>query len=143
MRGYHNVFLAFLDHQIVNRRRWQVQLQRLPRIAPVERGPNALLSSGVEEVLFVGVFADYPRELIGGNSVGNHLPVFAVIGRFQQIGLEIVQLVARGGQVNRPLVVRRHLHDAHQRKLGQEGGLRRDVLPVLAAVFADVNQAIV
>ncbi len=55
MRRDHEIVV--FDHQIVNRRLRQVQLQRLPMRAVIERNENAKLGARVKQAAFLRIFA--------------------------------------------------------------------------------------
>src|SRR4029077_20544241 len=68
-------------------------------------------------------------------------PGLAVVGRAIEIGTEVVELVAGGREVGSPLLEGAGLDAVDHRPLGE--ALRRHVLPGLAAVARDVDEAVV
>ena len=79
--------------------------------------------------------------MIFGDTVNDRRPALPVVSRLKDIGRVVVVLVAGGADVGGGFVVRRRLDHIKHRPLAQIG--RRDILPVFAAVFADLQQAIV
>src|SRR5579883_582866 len=133
--------IVILDCQVVNGDDGQVALQRLPVRAIVKGDEDAQLGSGIEQAAPLRVFANDAREGISGDAIGDLCPGLPVIVGFIQVGLEVVELVARGGKVGRGRVVRRWLDDADERPFGQV--FRCDVLPARAVIARDMHEAIV
>ena len=75
------------------------------------------------------------------NAVDDLRPRLAVVGRLVEIGLVVLQLVARGRHVGRAGVVRRRVDDADERELGQVG--RRHLGPRRAVVARHLHEAVV
>ncbi len=113
MRADHQVALG--DDQVVDRHDRQVQLQRLPVLAVVERDvePRSVPAksrprcSGSSRMTRVKSSAGMPLVIF--------VQVFAVVVRLEEIRLVVVTLVARRGHVGRAGIVRRRLDDRDQR----------------------------
>src|SRR5579859_929149 len=110
MRGSDKV--AVLHYKVVNRHDGQVQLERLPVRAIIERDVYARLGSRVEQAAPRGVFADRTGEVVLGDASGDFRPARAVIVCLIQVGLEVVPLVAGGREVSDGGIMGRRLDDA-------------------------------
>ena len=129
-----------VHHQIADRRRRHVQAQRLPIVAVVEGDEDGEFGAGEEQAFADRVFADGVDGSIG-QAVDDLLPGGAAIVGAIDVGLEIVQAEAIDGGVDGVVVEVRGVELRHLAP-GRHGG-RRDVLPGLAAVAREVDQAIV
>src|SRR5439155_21192019 len=98
-----------LSHDVVNRQPRKVALQRLPVIAVVEGHVYAELAAGVEYAASSGNLAHDADEVSSGDSTGNAAPRLAVVGRLEDVRLEVLELVPRRGDIGGPGVVRRRL----------------------------------
>src|SRR6185437_14590244 len=76
-----------------------------------------------------------------GYAIGDLRPGRAVVVGLVEIGMEVVELVAIGGEIGGGGIVWGRLDDADQRPFGQV--FRGDVLPGGATVAREVNQAVV
>ncbi len=92
--------IVVLDDQVVDRRHRQVQLQRLPLAAVVERDVDALLGSGEEQSRALGIDADGMNIVIRGNAVHQLGPGLAEVGGLEDVGGEVVHLVPFDGHVS-------------------------------------------
>ena len=95
------------DLHVVHGNHGQVALQRLPRLAVVERHVNAELGPRVEQTFPLGVGPDDPRVLVLRYAVGYALPRLAVVIRLVEQGSVVGETVAVRGNVCRRRIVRR------------------------------------
>ncbi len=151
--------VAVLHPHVGDRDDREVELERRPVRAVIERDVHPELGPGVQQPLAVGVLAHHARRCAVGNAVGS--------GREQRprrtivIGLvdkrpEVAKEVARDRVVRRALAVRRRFE---LRRAAAVGGTleviarvvarrahqtaRGDVLPCLAVVTGDVERSVV
>ena len=80
-----------LNHQIVNRRDRQVQLQRLPVGAVVEGYINAGFGPGIKQTFFPGINPNCPNIGSLRDPVYNRTPGFSEVVRLENVGFEVVQ----------------------------------------------------
>jgi hypothetical protein len=116
-------------------------LQRLPMVAVVPRDVDAALGSGEEQAFARGIFADGVDGFVVGQAGDDLLPGLAAVVGAVDIRMQVVEAEAVDGSVGGCLIEMRgvQLGDfAPRSELG-----RRDVLPVLAAIARDLDQAIV
>src|SRR5579859_41425 len=125
----------------MDRRGRQIEFQRLPVSAIVEGDVDAIFRAGEEQALVLGVFANDVGEAGVRETVGDSRPGFAEVGGPEDVGLEVVQLVAIDGDVGGAGGERRGFDDADETPLAEF--FRGDVGPVLAAVAGDVHEAVV
>ena len=133
-----------LDLQVGDRRDRQVELERLPVGAVVERDVEAELGAGVEQPLARRVLAHDAHEVVGRNAVlavGQQIPVGAVVVGAEDVRPEVVEPVVVHRDEGAPRVLRRRLDHVDRRPLGHRLG--RHVLPGGAVVARDVHQAVV
>src|SRR5713101_2728804 len=133
--------IAIFDHEVMDGHGGQLQLQGMPVLAVVEGHMYPGLCSRVEQPAPHRIFAYHPRKVIVSESPCDLRPGLAIVLRFVEIGLEIVQFVAVGGYIGRGAIVWRRLYDADERPLGQIW--RRHVLPALAAIARDMHKTII
>ena len=103
--------IVIFYREIVNRRHWQIQLQRLPMRPVIKRHEDAELSSRVKQAFAPGIFAHGVDIGAFGNPVRNCAPIFSKIGCFENVRLEIVQLVPVHRNVRGICVVWRSVDD--------------------------------
>src|SRR5437660_11678609 len=89
--GHYEVII--LDHQIVNWRVWQIQLQGLPVCAIVEGNVDAGFRASIEHLLLAGILSDSMHVRAIGNTVYSLLPRLAKLTGLADIAFRIVQLV--------------------------------------------------
>ena len=87
------------DGEVGDRDDRQVQLQPPPVRAVVGRVPHASLRAGIKQARPFRIGPDHAGELVFRNAADDGFPAPAVVGGLEQVRLEIVQLVSRGGQV--------------------------------------------
>jgi len=133
--------VALFNHHVVDRRHRQISRHPLPRPAIVERDENPRLRAYVEQPLSRRVRPQHARDLVLRKGCVDAFPASAPVRSLEQIRAVFVQLIARRRQVDRRRVVRARLDHRHEAPLGQIG--RRNIPPAPAAVFADVDQAVV
>ena len=122
----------------------QIELERLPVPAVVERDVHAELGAGVEQPLAVRVLAHHARRRVGGDAVlavGQALPRLAVVVGPVDVRRVVAEQVPVDGVVRRARAVRRHVDERDAPALGQV--LRRHVRPRLAVVPRQVERAVV
>src|SRR5579872_4930940 len=83
-----------MDDEVANRRGGQIQLQRLPLAAVVERYKHSLFRPRVKEAAPRGIFANHVDVTALGNSRGDLLPRKSGVLRFVNVGLDVVEPVA-------------------------------------------------
>src|SRR5579875_257295 len=133
--------IVVLDGQVVNGHDGQIALQRLPVRAIIKRDEDAYLGSGIEQAAALRVFANDARESVLGNAIGDFCPGAPIIVGFVEIGPEVVEFVARSGQIGRSRVMWRWFNDADERPFRQVFGC--DVLPARAIILRDMYKPIV
>src|SRR4029078_3758679 len=87
------------------------------------------------------VLRDGAREVGRADAAGDRGPVFTVVVGAEHVRLEVVLLITVGGDVGGGGAGRRRLHHADVRQIAER--LRRDVLPVGAAVAGHLHVAVV
>src|SRR5436305_11855441 len=91
----------------MNRRSRQIQLQRLPVRARIERNENAELSAGIKQSGLFRVLAHRMHECAVRNSINDGVPGFAEIGCFNNVRLKIVEFMSVDRGISSLAVVRR------------------------------------
>src|ERR1700694_2119192 len=104
--------IGILDDQVVDGYGGKVELERLPGGALVTRDMDTGFSSGEEQSTARGVLADGAREVVAGDAGGDLRPGCAVVVGLEEIGREVIPLVAIGGEIGGRGIVRRRLDDA-------------------------------
>ena len=133
--------VAVLDRKVRDRRDRQVALERLPARAVVEGDVEPGLRAGVEQTSTDRILPHDAREGLVGDAGDDLRPRLAEVGRLVEVRTEVVQLVHRRRDVRGGLVARRGLDRVDLNPVGN--ALRRHVLPRLAAVLRDVDEAVV
>ena len=72
----------------------------------VEGNVDAVFGAGIEEAFSFRIFADGVRVTIVGQTRCDFCPRLAVVGRFEKVGVEVIELVAIDGDVGRACGVR-------------------------------------
>ena len=83
-----------VDHQVAHADRGQIQLQRLPVVAVVERDRDAQFGGRVEQALARGIFLDGVQIRGLGEPVRGQRPRLAVIARAVDVRLVVFQAMA-------------------------------------------------
>ena len=135
--------VVVLDDQIAHRRRRKIQPQRLPVFAVVEGRVHAAFGGGVQQSLFLRIFADRVRVLVRRDSAGDRRPGLAAVVRPIDVRTQVVEPQRvdrriRGERVEMARVDERHLRPRRLRLLG-----RGHVLPMQSAVRRHVDQPVV
>ena len=133
--------VAPVDRDVAHRAARQVELQRLPAPAVVERHVDADLGAGEQQAPSHRILAD--RACVCGrrNTRNDFRPRLAVVRRLEQVGREVVLLVAVGGEIGDGGVEVGGLEQTHAGEPAQ--GLGGDVVPRRAAVARQVDHAVV
>ena len=139
MRGQNEV--GVLHDHVVDRHDRQAPAEPLPLRAVVERDVHAGLGARVEKPLARGVFADDAGEVVDRDPVRDLGPRAPEVLGLEEIGMEVVVLVARNRDVSGPRIVRGGLDDRDERE--RPDGCRRHVLPSLAVIARYVQQSVV
>ncbi len=139
VRGNHQIVI--LDHQIVHRRRRQVQLQRTPVRTIVERNKHSGFSSCIEEPALLRIFPDYSHKASIRNSLTQFRPAFSVIAGLKDVRPQIVELVSIHSHVGRTGIEGRRIDLADSSPLRHF--FRSDVGPRLTFILRKLNQTIV
>ena len=98
--------VVVFNGEIVNGRDGQIQLERLPMCAVVERNKHAGFGAGVEKTFAFGVFANGADVRALGNSVYDGAPGFAEITRFENVRFEVIKTMSVYRHVGRVSVMR-------------------------------------
>src|SRR5262245_39165575 len=98
-----------MNGEVAHRRHRQIELQRLPRVAVLERDERAALRAGEEQSLALRVFFYDVHVYAGGQAVGNLLPGFAEVARAIDVRLEILKLMPVDARVRNVRVEVRRL----------------------------------
>ena len=130
-----------VDEQVAHPRDRQVALQRLPRVAVVERDVDAGVGAGVEQAFLDGIGADDGDEMAVRQSIRDLRPGLAVVVRAHGDRVEIVLPVVVDGGVRGAGFERGEIERGDLRPLRDV--VRRDVAPVRAAVGGGLDQAVV
>ena len=101
--------VVVLDDEIVNRHHREIALQRLPRVAVIERHVDAELAARIEEAAPRRVLPDNANEVARRNSSCYQAPGLAVVRGLEDVWLEIVELIASRGNVGGRRIERRWL----------------------------------
>src|SRR5262249_48407735 len=109
--------------------------------AVVPRDVNPVLGAEVQELLALRIFADRAGEVGRADAVGDRRPGRAVVVRAEDVWLEVVHLVPVGCDVRRTRTKWRRLDQTDTGVVAET--LRRDVLPVRAAIARDEHESIV
>ena len=133
--------VAVLRVDVADRAIGQVDLQRLPVLAVVERDEDAGLGAGVEEALAGRVLPNDVDVAARGNPLRDQRPALPAVASPVDVRVDVVDPVPVDGRVDRPGVEVRGLEDADLRPGGE--GLRRDVLPGFGVVPRDPDEAVV
>ena len=103
--------IVIFHYEVVNGRDGEVQLERLPVRAVIERNENAELCARVKQPSFLRIFADRVHVRSIRNSVRNSSPCFPQIGSFENIRLEVVEFMSIYRDVSAVGVVRRRIDE--------------------------------
>src|SRR5579862_6575840 len=91
--GSHDKIVA-LNYQVVHRGSWQIQFERPPIAAVVERNVNAILRTCVKKSVLLRIFADCPHKTAVGNAIGELCPALAVVAGLIHVGSKIIALMS-------------------------------------------------
>ena len=133
--------IVAVNREVAHGRGRQVQLQRLPVVAVVERDEDAELGAGVEQTAPLRILFDRLQVDAGRKTARDLLPRLAGIARAVDVRFVVLEPMTIDRRVRLVRVeVRRLHHDdlAPRRQLA-----RCDVLPALAFVGRDFDQPIV
>ena len=133
--------VALLERQIVHRHDGEIETQRLPARAVVERYPDAPFRSDEQQTGSHRVLTDGAHELGRGDAVDDLPPGAPVVGRLVDVGRHVFELVAVRRNVRRAGGVVRRLDDGDARE--RRDRRRRHILPGLAGIARDVDQSVV
>src|SRR5438046_10617230 len=82
--------IVVLNNKIAHRTRWQIQSQRFPTRAVIERDINAFFRPGEQETFPLRIFANRVDDLTGRYSVRDLRPRFAAVVRRKNVWPQIV-----------------------------------------------------
>src|SRR5688572_12057045 len=105
MRADHEV--ALFRDDAMHRRDGQVEPQRLPRGAVVERYIDTVLGADVEQAAALDIFTDRARKIRVGDAADDLLPRFAEVRGFIDVRLAIALLIAVRDEIRDAVLVRR------------------------------------
>jgi len=137
----HQFLLALVELHVGDRRDREIQLERAPVFAVIERKEQTGLRPRHQQALAIRIFAHHAGERIARNPVDDFLPRLAVVRGLVQVRTEIVQLVIGGRHVRRARIVRRGVNRVDADPLRHTR--RRNVVPLLAPVARYLHLAIV
>src|SRR5438045_1263775 len=100
-----------------------------------------MLGAGEQKAALHWIFADRMHKVVLRDSVGDAGPRLTVVGGLEDVRLAIVVLVILHRNVSRAGVMRRRINQTHTSEIRHAG--RRDLVPALAAIPGDIDQAIV
>ena len=135
---HHQILILHL--QIMDWRDRQIELETLPRATIIEGDVQPRFCSGIQQPLPVRVFPNRPRKVVIGNAVINARPALAVIRCFVEVGLVIIQLVARPRHIRRCRVMGRWLNHAHHHPFRPA---RLQLCPVSPAILGQMQVTII
>ena len=130
-----------LDHQVVNRRARQIELQALPVSSAIEGRKHTGLGGRIQQVASGRILAHHVNECALREAAANWRPGLASVAGPEDVGLEVIELVTVDRDIRGVGVVTRrldHAHRAPRRHLG-----RRHVGPAAAVVAGEVDQPVV
>ena len=133
--------IGVVNRDVVDRGRREVELQRLPAIAAIERDEHPALRAGIQETRVLRILADDARRDVGRQPVDDGLPRAAEVARAEDAGTMAIGDVDRG-RVGDALVVRRRLDRPQPQRLLREEARRRHVRPGLPHVAREMNQPV-
>ena len=133
--------IIILNDEIAHRGRRQIQPQRLPLRAVIERHINALFRSREKQSFALGIFAHGVHRLARRDSVHNFCPRFAVVLRSENVRPQIVESQRVHCGVSG---VRIEMSRFNQRNfLPGRDTWRRYAAPGFSAVGGQMNQPII
>ena len=91
--------IVAVNRQIVNRGRWQIELQRLPARAGIEGDEDTSFGSGEEKARAPRIFADGVNISSSRDSIRDARPGFPVISRGVDVRLIVVKAMAIHGYI--------------------------------------------
>src|SRR5271165_3742461 len=130
-----------MNREVAHGSVWEVELERLPRIAVVERNVHGSFRAGVEQALAPGIFANDIGRRVVGDTAGDLDPSRAEIARAVEVRVEIVEAKTIDRRIGGAGSEVRGFNDgdfAPGLKLG-----RRDILPVFPAIACELYLAVV
>src|SRR5215212_2119405 len=118
-----------------------VQIERLPRVAVIERHAYRSLAACDEQTSTRRVLTHHVYVRTGRDPGGDTLPGSPLVARSIYVGLEVLKLMSVDTRVRSTRIEMRRLDgsDATPRRDGN----RRHVLPGLSIVFRQMNQPVV
>src|SRR5258708_7743881 len=92
VRGHYEIIA--MNGEIANGGDRQIELQRLPALAIIERNVSSEFGSGEEQPLAFGIFANRAQECGSGYAAGNRLPGSSIVTRSVEVRRLIVEAAA-------------------------------------------------
>src|ERR1700676_2999082 len=129
--------IVAMDHEVAHRGVGQVELQRLPVVAIVERNEYRALRTCEEQTFALGIFAHHIARAARRNALRDFRPRLAEVARPINMRTQVVKAKAVDGNVSGSGIEMRSLDDRDLAP-GLELG-RRNVLPGLSRILRDVN----
>ena len=105
--------VVVVDLEVTNGRHRQVELQRLPRVAVVDRDERAALGAAHEQAATLRVFLDGVDVNAGGQAIRDRLPGPAEVARPVDVRVEVLQLVAVHAGIRGVRIEMRRFHLRH------------------------------
>ena len=124
--------VVVLDDEVADRRGRQVQPQRLPVVAVVERDIHRALGAGEQQALALRIFATTFTVSPSGMPLVMCVQVFAAVVGAEDMRPQVVEPERVDRRVGAERVGVRRVHERHLRPWRQLG--RRDILPGVPAV---------
>src|SRR5436309_9106249 len=97
--------ISSMNVQVVDGHRRQIEFERLPVGPIIQREVHAGFSTGKEQALAFGIFANGADIRSLGNSMHNQRPVLAVVTGAVYQRTEIIELVSIDGDIGRAGIV--------------------------------------
>src|SRR5207237_4307143 len=102
VRADHQLAIAWMDGQIVDRNRGQATSKSVPLVPAVERDEQTKLSPSEQQILIAKVLADDVQRTARRQVAADGVPSGAVIGGHKKVRGQVVIAVPVDGQVRRP-----------------------------------------
>ena len=141
-RGDDEIVAALLKPEVAHRDGRKIALERNPRRAAVLRDEEAVLRPQVEELRIDAILHERIDAAARGKVPPDRDPCLPAVATPKHVRFEVAGLVVVEGGVDDVGVMLRRLEPRDVRHVGHAGDVI-DLPPVPAAVFGDLNQAVV
>ena len=126
--------------QISDRNPGKIKLQRLPLPTIIERHVHPRFGACIEQAPLLRILTDNTGKGFVADALHNRCPAATVIVGLVNHRCEVIEFVARDGDVCSRRIMRRYLDRVD---LGFGHSSRRDVLPVATTILRDEHAAVV